>query len=411
MDDHSLKERMKKLNDQYERMPAKTDVSQVMKAIEKEQKPAKQNRPGIHWPYAASFIGVLVIASILMVQFIGGESAGLLNDREQAEMPASDPEEIAHEIESHYNIRKTQAVGSLGITEEGFRRSEMGGVAEEYVSFNLQQLKEGEVPVQDGNHLKRVKENLDDMLKTPQQILFVIKGKTLTEREAGQWVKEYHKIHQGLLPIYEVEIQKYRKEWEEEASDGSLESRDLLMNRESSYSEELIRLVEGATDNGILLTYSEVSGHFQAETDLEYISFILSSSELPDAFRNVLRLKSLPESLNHGIITTNWMRAGGDLLLYEETLEGLPEGSEFLEEFEMEYNTLLRAYIKGSPAQPLFHGDGTLKEDIKESFEKMIELHPDSETVGRIMPYYQKLKENGFTEPAHWDEFYLPYER
>ncbi|WP_113926712.1 hypothetical protein [Bacillus sp. P14.5] len=407
MDDKSFEKRMKKLNERYDSMSPKTDVSRVIQEIEKEHNPKRDKRIVIHWPYAASFIGVLLIASILLVQMIGGESAGLLESGEQGELPAAEREELADEVESHYKVRRIQAIGILGLTEEGFQLTEMGSTAENYVSFNLQRLSDGDVKSQGVDFLGEVKESLDDMLRTPQQILFEVKGETLTTEEADQWVKEYFNAHRGLMRIYENEMQKYRQEWEREAADGQLESRDILTDRKNSFSDELIQLVEGATGNGISLTYSDTSRRFRADTDMEYITFVLSSGELPEVYLNVLKLKSLPGSLNGGVISTNWSSAGKNLLLYEEVLAGLPEDSEFREEFKMEYTALLRMYTKGSTAQPLFNKNGTLKEDIKESYEEILELHEHSETAVRILPYYQKLKENDFAEPDKWNDFHL----
>jgi hypothetical protein len=409
MDDKLFEKRMNLLNKSYERMPGQTDASEVIKAIEKEQKPKKQKRKLFHWPYAASFIGVVLISSVLALQFIGSQSGSLQNGQ-QSEMTSEDAAKIVEEIESHYTVRRTQAIGSLGLSEEGFNDTEMGKQAEEYAAFVTQKMKEDQWRVVNSSeNIGSIMDNLDDILTTPQQMINGLTGKSLTEEEADLWVMDYLEVQKNLLPVYEAEMKQYSNEWQEDIKMGRLEGRDILMEREKQYSDELIELVEGATANGISLMYSEKEAQFAASVDSTYVSFMLSSSELPDIYMDVLTLKSLPGSLYGGVITTNWARAGGDLLLYEKVIETLPGNSEFIEEFKLEYITLFRAYIKGSSAQSIFNEDETLKADVKESYETLMEKYPESETAGRIEPYYNKLKENQFSKPENWDTFNMEY--
>ncbi|EDL62571.1 hypothetical protein [Bacillus sp. SG-1] len=320
-------------------------------------------------------------------------------------MTAQQKSKVINEIESHYNVRRIQAMGSLGLSEEAFRQTDMGSDAKKSVSYIIQLIESGKVEVTDLS--TRINEELDNILKTPQQMIGGLTGKKLEEEEASQWVKDYIDTHGDLLPIYEAELEKYRDEWRGDLYDGQLEAREILLQRDK-YSDELVALVEGAIANGISLKYSESDKGFLAGTDV--MSVMLTSSELPEVYMDVLRLKSFPGSLEAGVITTNWTRAGGDLLIYERAMENLPEDSEFLREFKLEYTNLFRAYIKGSSAQSLFDEEGILKAEIRESYEKLMEKYPESQTVKRMEPYYNKLKENQFTKPEGWDEFHIEYE-
>ncbi|WP_409251812.1 hypothetical protein V1502_17130 [Bacillus sp. SCS-153A] len=408
MDDKMLEKRMKLLNKSYERMPVQTDVSQVIKAIESERTPKKQKRRFIHWPYAASIFGALLVAAVLLLQHTGQEGASVQN-AQHSEKGVTDEQksQVINEIQSHYNVRRIQAAGSLGMSEEGFRQTEMESDAEAYVSYIIQRIESGKAATL--NLTDTINEDLDNILKTPQQMIDGLKGKKLAEEEADQWVKNYTDRHEDLLPIYEAELEKYRGEWRTDSYDGQLEGRTILLERDK-YSDELVTLVEGATANGIHLKYSSTDSHFLAGMDSTYVSTMLSNSEIPEAYLDVLRIKSLPSSYNGGIITTSWTRAGGDLLLYERVMKNLPDSSDFLREFELEYNNLFRAFIKGSSAQSLFTDQGALKAEIKESYEKLMEKYPDSLTVKRMEPYYNKLKGNQFIKPEGWDEFNIEYE-
>ncbi|RIW38821.1 hypothetical protein D3H55_00220 [Bacillus salacetis] len=410
MDDKMLEKRMELLNNNYKRMPGQTDVSNVLKAIENEQKPKKSRRKLIHWPYAASFIGVLLISSVLVFQFTGSQEGNLQNGQ-QSVMTSEEVAKNIEEIEKHYKVRRMQAMGSLGLTEEGFRQTEMGTSAEAYVSYAKQTIKDGRMSMYEGTDtVAMINSNVDDILKTPAQMITGLTGKSLSKEKADLWVKNYLEVQKGLLSAYEAGIEQHRKEWETEIQQGRLEERDILLERKKQYSDKLITLAEGAVGNGISLDYSQSEGRFSAKMDAHFLKEFLSSSELPEVYMNVLTLEGLPASLNGGVITTNWVRAGGDLLLYESVLENLPPGSEFLEQFRIEYSTLLRAYVKGSSSQSIFNDEGVLKEDVKESFEKLMEKYPDSKTAARIQPYYNKLMENQFAKPENWDGFYMEYE-
>ena len=112
MDDKMLEKRMETLNKSYERMPVKMDVSEVIKAIENERSPKKQKRKFIHWPYAASIFGVLLISSVLLLQFTGQEGGGTQNAQQpDVEMTSQQKSKVINEIESHYNVRRIQAMG------------------------------------------------------------------------------------------------------------------------------------------------------------------------------------------------------------------------------------------------------------------------------------------------------------
>jgi hypothetical protein len=410
MDDKMLEKRMELLNKSYERMPGQTDVSEVIKAIEREKHPERKRRKLIHWPFAASFIGILLISSVLVLQ-ITGDQGGSLQSGQQSGMTSEEISKTIKEVESHYKIRRSQAIGSLGLTEARFSQTEMGSAAEEYVTHILQTLKDEKMQLyNDANLAEMINGNVDDMLKTPQQMLNGLTGKQIDNEKAEEWVEKYTVTQKALIPVYEEEMERFRAEWEGESKDGRLEGREILLEQEKQYSDKLIQLVEGATANGILLKFSEPDGQIQAGMDASYVSFLLSSSELPEVYMDVLTLESLPASLNGGVITTNWARAGGDLLLYESVLDNLPPGSGFLEEFRLEYTALLRAYVKGSSTQSLFNEDGSIKEDMKESFEKLMEKYPASKTAARIEPYYNKLKENQFSKPGNWDDFNMEYE-
>ncbi|WP_456273516.1 hypothetical protein [Bacillus sp. AK031] len=410
MDDKMLKKRMELLNKNYEKLPNKTDASAVIKAIENEKKPPKPKRPIVHWPYAASFIGVLLIASVLVLQFVGGDGNPAPNgENNQAEMTEKEPAAAAGEIKSHYNVRTAQAAGSLGVSKAVFAETPMAKEAEEYVSYVLRLIEEDKTKVSTERQ-KDIEENLNDILMTPQQMVNGLTGKQLAGEEAEAWVMKYTETHDNLLPVYNTEMENYQGEWKEDIVNGELDGRDILLEREKEYSEELITLVEGATANGISLAYSQTADQFQAASDMQYLSMMLSSSELPEAYMDVLRLESYPAVLHGGIITTNWVRAGGDLLLYERAIENLPLDSEFREQFLLEYTTLFTAFVKGSSSQSIFNEEGILKPEIKEAFENLMKKHPETKTAERVGLYFEKLKEHEFAKPEDWEQFNLKLE-
>jgi hypothetical protein len=410
MDDNMLKKRMELLNKNYEKLPNKTDASAVIKAIENEKRPPKRKRPLVHWPYAASFIGVLLIASVLVMQFVGGEGNPAQNgENNQAEMTEQGLSKATAEIKSHYNVRTTQAAGSLGLSKAVFAETSMAKEAEDYVTYVLRSIEDGKMRMSTDRQ-KDIEENLDEMLMTPQQMVDGLTGKQLAEQEAEAWVMKYTESHDNLLPVYETEMAKYQGEWKEDIVYGQLDGRDILLEREKEYSEKLITLVEGATANGISLSFSQTADQFEAVSDVQYLSMMLSSSELPDVYIDVIKLESIPKVLHGGIITTNWVRAGGDLLWYENAIENLPPNSEFRDQFILEYRNLFNAYVKGSSAQSIFNEEGILKPEIKEAFEELIEKHPKTKTAERVGLYLEKLKGHEFTKPEDWEQFNLNFE-
>ena len=69
MDDQLLEKRLDSLRKAYSDMPEDENRSEILAAIKKDQKRKKQTK-WFHLPYAASFIGVGMIAGVLMMQYI-----------------------------------------------------------------------------------------------------------------------------------------------------------------------------------------------------------------------------------------------------------------------------------------------------------------------------------------------------
>jgi hypothetical protein len=71
MDDQLLEKRLDSLKKAYNDIPEEDNRSAILAAIKKDQKRKNHNK-WFHLPYAASFIGVGLIAGILMMQYIAG---------------------------------------------------------------------------------------------------------------------------------------------------------------------------------------------------------------------------------------------------------------------------------------------------------------------------------------------------
>ncbi len=140
MDDKMLEKRLDLLNKSYKKLPSQTRTNDILKAIKEEQSP-KRKRVHIHWPYVASFIGVLLISSVLMLQFTMEKTESRKHKEQNSNLSQRTgemDEELLAEIQdakSLYELRKTQAKEQLGFREATFSRTKMEADAKGQLTY------------------------------------------------------------------------------------------------------------------------------------------------------------------------------------------------------------------------------------------------------------------------------------
>ncbi|MCA1057223.1 hypothetical protein LCM10_19955 [Rossellomorea aquimaris] len=406
MDDKMLEKRLEFLDRSYKKLPLQTNADQIIKEIKAEESEVKKrSRPRIHWPYAASFIGVFLIGTVLALQLIignGGMSEPQQTDRTGSHdsYTGATSEELNARIESAhqlYELRKTQAMARLGLSESAFSGTLMDQDAQKHLLF-VESIPKRDYPVEQKlEWVEKGESWIEDSLRTPDMMIGSLKrGMTIMESEA--WTGQFLEDQRDLLPIYQEKLRQYKEWWKPHIEDGKLNVKSL--NGIQHYPKEFRVLLDGITNNAVKLSYDEVDDELYASIDQEYVN-MLSDHALPEVYVSYLEMKQSP-ILEAGEFTVDWNGAGDRLMLLEKLLRDLPENSRFRDEVRLEYETLYGYFVTGGVNQPIFTAEGKLKEEVRHAYEYSVNQYPSYKTAESIKEVLKELKKTDFMRPERW---------
>jgi hypothetical protein len=399
MDDKMLDKRLELLNKTYKKLPEQTDSFSIIQVIKEENNSKKKKRPIFHWPYVASFIGVLLITSVLTLQFtIGGDNrSGETKETEQQSIEQELFNGIK-EAESLYELRTTQAAGRLGFTEETFNKTVMAQEAKRELIYIKS------LPKRDGSLEKRLeiltnaKARLAETLQTPDMMMLNFE-KNMKEEEVSIWIETFVKKQGSILPLAEEELLKYKGQWEKHVKDGKLNIYE-FGSGDDVYSREMRRLVEGLTSNAVRLSYSEKEDKIITSFDFEFFHMMIEG-KLPEGYSLFVNAQFSPV-IHAGEIATSWKDAAKRLIEYDTMLQTFDDSSKFRSEVKIEYDRLYQFFVIGTVSQSIFDESNILKNDVKEAYEHLINTYPEFETTKSIKEVYAELNANNFQKPSRW---------
>ncbi len=396
MDDKTLEKRLELLNEGYKRIPPRTDTSSIVKAIQDEQKPKKKKQP-IHWSYVASFIGVLLIASVLSLQLIGynKQSANQSDEpKEKTEEAFTSPEleEAIQHVKETFEAERNKAKESLGFSDELFEQTIMDQEAEALLSY-IERLPKREYPTAD----EKVKMALDakgdirNYLQTPEEMMKNDQG----ELSAEEWMTSYLEKQTSITRIYEEKLYEFKGEWinmtSEEGSSLQYFNQDMY-DQKSIFSGELQELIGGTIRNDVLFAYNESLNKVIVTMDGPAINAWVEENfpKLNDLYGRYFIVKSTP-TVSSGEVIVSWSELGDRLIQYEKILRELPADAVLRNRVQKEYSELFQYFTRGSVDQSLYNQDGVLKSTIQNVFQQFLEQYPGYSTTSTISMYYDNL--------------------
>lgn len=407
MDEKRFEKRMELLDRSYKKLPVQTDSNAILKAIKEEQSRSKKKRslPVIHWPYVASFIGVLLIGTVLALQLtMGGDTQGEPGEQRQQAAQNQGQDETSKELQAEiedakvlYELRKTQAMERLGFTESTFSTTQMDKDAQGHVIY-VESITRRDYPLDmQLEWVNRGTEWIEESLRTPDMMIRSLKGE-VTMLKAEAWTKEFMEKQTGLLPIYEEKLQENKEWWKPHIENGEINMKSL--NAAQPYPREFRMMLGGITNNAIKLTYNEKEDTLETSIDLEYVS-MLSNNALPDVYVSYMQTRQA-SVLNAGEFTTGWKEAGDRLMLLEQILKKLPEDSQFRNEVNLDYDLLYQHFVNGGVNQPIFTESGKLKPEVREGYEYVVENYTSYKTAESLQQVLNELRKSNFVKPENW---------
>jgi hypothetical protein len=399
MDDKMLEKRMELLNQSYKKIPDQTNPSVIIQAIKQEGKSQKK-RTLIHWPYVASFIGVLLIGAVLILQLTMDEPGR--QNRNQADFAGESDQRLQREVEdakAQYDLRKTQAMERLGFTEVIFNSTVIARDAGRHLTYIES------IPKRDFSNERKVKwvqrasEELDQILATPDVMMKNLKA-PLTKEEAEIWINDFIKKEQDILPLYEDELNEYSEYWKPHVENGDFNMKE-FNHMKNDYPPKLWLLRDGIFNNAVKLSYNSETDRLETTLDVEYFRMITNREALPEGYELYMITRFDPV-MKAGEFTGTWKEAADRLMDYEKMLKGLPDNSRFRVEVKHEYDLLYQHFVGGNVYQPIFNENNELKSQVDEVYQYILKEYPENTTSLHLKEVYEELKNEKFIKPERW---------
>jgi hypothetical protein len=403
MDDKMFDKRMELLDRSYKKIPVQTDAGDIIKAIREEQSQSvKKRRPLIHWPYAASFFGVLLIGTVLALQLTmgGGNPGEGEGESRQASEQSQENETLQAEMEDAkalYDLRKTQAMERLGFNEATFSTTQLAKDAKGHLVY-VESIPKRDYPLEEKlDWVDRGKDWIEESLRTPDMMIRSLQD-GITMMEAEVWTKEFMEKQTGLLPIYEAKLNEYKEAWKPHIENGEINMKSL--NAPQPYPGEFRKMLDGIMNNTIQLTYNEKEDTLETSINFEYFNMI-SGNALPEVYVSYMKTRQ-SSIVKAGEFTTGWKEAGDRLLQLEQILKELPEDSAFRNEVTREYDLLYQYFVNGGINQPIFSKEGRLKPEVQESYEYISGKYPAYTTSKKLKEVLEELQASNYIKPERW---------
>lgn len=402
MDDQLLEQRLDSLKKAYNELPEEENRSQILAAIKKDQKRNNKTK-WINLPYAASFIGVGMIAGVLMMQYIddiglstkekpgvhqaSGEKTGVLTE--------SEVKEKITDLQAYYSERQTFTKEQLGFGA-GYENMLYQNLLDDIAEFESEVLEDPRNYSRDQfeQRSKEIKHGIAVAFTMPSEIM-----EMLSKGVGGQYGREgeynllvqlesYWGAYMQSLVLYEWE---FDKEMEKASAAEVVEK--LNAGGKGISSPGLKKLAEGAVQNGY--AFREVDGKFEIYVDYLSVAEKLKPEGNSD-FIYYLKIRS-----------NRVQDLQGNVLSYKtlgEVLVKLEKGSKVIKDttvnqwLKNDAQSLYGLFVMGNPAKPIFDENNVLKAEVKNAYRYVIDTYPNTDTGASLKIFYDQLERNHFKD-------------
>ena len=415
MDDQFLEKRLDSLKKAYDEMPEDENRSAILAAIKKDQKKKSRNK-WFHLPYAASFVGVGIIAGILMMQNI--DRNGLSTDQPSQHEPSGEQvnsgqmsaEEVAEQferVEKHFYKKQTEAEKKIGVKGIANENTLARGMFEEIEGTkkntlaNLKEYNQDELNQMTNELIKMI----DAVFTMPSEII----GKLNNEDRSRNADMELEMQLLTQLEYYQsvywhpVVLQVFDKELKNNSA--AVIAAKLNGGGKGIENEHLRAIAAGAKVNGYYFQANE-NGTIKAVINYPWVAEQVKNSVHPDflTYMEMLDVKIHDDGGN----VRSYKKLGEILVNYEKTYHSLKH--EMIKEY---IKGAARSYyaemVLGRIPSRIFDEHNILKPEVKEAYQDIINVYPETDTGKAIKAFYGKLDENNFQKPSGFDEQTVSY--
>jgi hypothetical protein len=405
MDDQLLEKRLDSLKKAYNDIPEEENRSAILAAIKKDQK-RKYHNKWFHLQYAASFIGVGLIAGILMMQYFADNSPnpGEYRSGEHSkagEVKAEHVEEQFEMIEKYFYSKQAEVEEKLGLSlgtveiplapqllnDIDDTKANALDNLENYNQDELMELKQ------------RIKDMIDKTFTLPSEVIEKFHGDDRyrygdmeLEQQLLLQLEYYQSVywHADITSLFE-------KELKEESAARLAEK--LNSGGKGIKNDQLRSLAAGAKANGYYFKENE-AGSIQSEINYSWVADQLKSNVHED-FKTYLELRNEKIHDHQGRVLS-YQKLGELLVKYEKVIQTLT--NEMIKEWMIvDVTSYYAAFVHGTNPSAIFDEHNVLKVEVKGAFEKIMNLYPKTNTGKSIKRFYGELERNNFQKPTDFD--------
>jgi hypothetical protein len=411
MDDQLLEKRLESLKNAYDEMPEDENRSAILAAIKKDQKKQTQNK-WFHLPYAASFIGVGMIAGVLMMQYIGDHAPSkekteqhqaASGEQTSGELKKSDVKAVFDDLEEYYQKRELQTKEKLGFLS-GFENYlyrnipwEMNDAEAAFLS-NLEAHKQRDLD----ETRKKFTSEIDQAFTMPSEMI----AKLLQEKNAEVYIggPEFILLNQleSFLGAYYLSMTYYEDQINKAIENENADEVVKKMNAGGAglSSTALKEMSSKAVDNGY--AFREEEGRIVPYVNFSGLADRLDGAVNEDFIKYLELRTNRVQDRNGEVISFEDL---ADLLVkLEKTISGVK--NPIIEERMRDDAKSLYALFVVSPH--IYNNNDELKDEVKQSYLYMLETYPETDTAAAVKSMYKKMQSNQFKKPADGERLNYP---
>ncbi|MCM3597789.1 hypothetical protein M4D55_18630 [Metabacillus idriensis] len=390
MDDQIFEQRLSNLKQSYQQLPVQTSAGEIMERIKKEQK-KKRSFFSAQTLYAASFIGVLIIAGLLGTQLLMQKehrNGGAGDQPPAAAVPPSAEEiEARHEeIRQLYDEHLTAFDEEVSIADPeqyAFIQDAKKAVADFEKRDTFKSKPELE------NYCNKVKQTVRQNVAVPSEQLRNLR----TKAEEGQQIKDEEII--SLLEKQRIMNEYYFEKWL--AVSQNLQYTDVFafadeLNSSGTDDPEAGPVVKEIRDSGYRF-YHEGEGMINFQSDLTLLEAELKPSP---QMQKYFEMENQAQVTEDGAVSVTPQELADRTVALEDFINKNPN-FKYGEMLRERYEFWLFLLLKGLNNSPAIDEENRLKEEWKSAMEYVMEKDPNSQTAAAVSEFYNYLKEKNFT--------------
>jgi len=384
MDEKHLEDILNQLKKKYDEMPSISNTETIINSIKKEKKQLKRR---FRISYVASFIGVGIIAGILL-------SHGM-NQWEKQPIPPNIKQATlkikATGLVNYYLDQEKRLIESLTLSPSA---SPVFPEVYNYVNDVEDQLR---INNYSNDEEKRIiletVTYIDENLLPPSQLMTEIQ-----ERNHSMNDDEFHhylKKQNQYLSLFKREFHRFENEVNELTEKYPITTVLSFLTNGDPLVIKLEGLSTAVQENGYKFIYNRQLN--KIDIDIDYQKIVLSlKGKLTDSMKKYLNLKDKTDLVQNFEMVGSWMDLGNRIMELEDAIVAT-KSKWMLDELTKQYVEYYVVFLKGVKNTPLYDSKRKLKEDVKKAYEYVMVHYPSNQTTDFISQQYLFLENNNFT--------------